>query len=310
MHYLQLNQSFKWQIIVRKIALPILLIVPLLSISHRATAGPFSNSKSVYSLPLTIQAEKYAAMKGVKAIKTTDTHGGLAVGWTDTQDWISYASTKVKIPTSGKYKIIYRVASENGRGSFIFRETNNGTAYDKVVVPRTGNWQSWVNVSRTVTLNAGVHTFGIEVITGGFNLNWFKIESMDSVSSSSSSSLSSKRASSKAAPPTSTKSSSKAGNSSSASNSKVTSVDIIGPVEINWMAPKSRENGKYLDITELAGYQLRYKLTSAASFTYVTINSAWTNFYSFNWLEGNYIFQIAAFDKNGQYSDFVNILEK
>jgi hypothetical protein len=71
--------------------------------------------------------------------------------------------------------------------------------------------------------------------------------------------------------------------------------------------PVVRENGDYLDITELGGYELRYRLATATTFTYVTINDPWMNYYNFPWLEGNYVLQIAAFDKNGVYSNFVDI---
>jgi hypothetical protein len=68
-----------------------------------------------------------------------------------------------------------------------------------------------------------------------------------------------------------------------------------------------RENGNFLDITELGGYELRYKKTTDNAFTYVTISDAWKNYHNFTWLEGTYIFQVAAFDKNGLYSNFVDI---
>ena len=79
---------------------------------------------------------------------------------------------------------------------------------------------------------------------------------------------------------------------------------------MSWIAPNLREDGSILDITELGGYELRYKLLADTDFTYISINDPWTNLYSFSWLEGNYIFQIAAFDKNGLYSNFVNILQQ
>ena len=73
------------------------------------------------------------------------------------------------------------------------------------------------------------------------------------------------------------------------------------------MAPSQRENGNFLDITEVGGYEIRYRLASANTYDYITIDDAWSNQYNFPWLEGEYIFQIAAFDKNGVYSNFTNI---
>ena len=73
------------------------------------------------------------------------------------------------------------------------------------------------------------------------------------------------------------------------------------------MAPDKRENGAQLYIDELGGYEIRYKKTADTKYTYVSINDPWTQSYKFDWLEGDYIFQIAAFDKNGVYSPFVDI---
>lgn len=300
MNYLQLNDRFKWQVFAKKITLSIL---SLSAISYEAIAGNLP-------LPATIQAESYFAMKGISTAAAVDSGGGSYVGWTDATDWLSYASKPVRIPTTGSYKISYRVSSLEGGGSFTFRRTNNGAIYDKVVVPRTGGWQKWTTISRTVTLPAGLHTFGMTVITSGFNINWFKIESLSSASSSSRPAVTpSKPASSRPAStkPVSSKATSSAANTGNSNNA---SVQINGPVGISWTAPKLRQGGGVLDITEVGGYKIRYKLTSAANFTYITINDAWTNFYNFSWLEGTYIFQIAAYDKDGKYSDYVNILRK
>ncbi len=113
--------------------------------------------------------------------------------------------------------------------------------------------------------------------------------------SSSSSSSSSK---------SSSVSSSSAQNSSSSSQA---GASVAGPVSFGWFIPNSRENGDYLDASFLGGYELRYKKTSDSAFTSVKIADAWTNYHNFTWLEGTYIFQIAAFDKNGLYSNFVDI---
>ncbi len=82
---------------------------------------------------------------------------------------------------------------------------------------------------------------------------------------------------------------------------------VSGPVSFSWLAPDLRENGIALDITEIGGYEFRYRKSTDNIYTYVTINDAWTNYYNFSWLEGTYIFQIAAFDKNGLYSNFVDL---
>lgn len=143
--------------------------------------------------------------------------------------------------------------------------------------------------------------------------------------SSSASSVSSKAASSSIAPSSSKSSSSTSSAVSSSNSSKAvvsssssslsssaasSASSVAGPVNLNWAPPVARENGNVLDITEVGGYELRYRKIADNAYTYVTINDAWTNTYNFPWLEGNYVFQIAAFDKNGLYSSFVDLAPK
>jgi len=85
---------------------------------------------------------------------------------------------------------------------------------------------------------------------------------------------------------------------------------VAGPVGISWTAPNKRENGTYLNITDIGGYEIRYKNITDANYTYITINDAFKNRYDFAYLVGDYIFQIAAFDKNGVYSPFVDVQRK
>lgn len=138
------------------------------------------------------------------------------------------------------------------------------------------------------------------------------------VSSASSSKVSSSASSAPVSSSSSSKSSVASSSSSVASSSSSTSssaasqseTSVIGPVNFSWEAPNLRENGNPLDITEVGGYEFRYRKTSDSAFTYVTIKDAWKNYHNFTWLEGTYVFQIAAFDTNGLYSNFVDIKPK
>ena len=264
-------------------------------------------------MPLTIQAEDYSAMSGVWNEPTQDVGGGKNTGNINTGDWMDYKNVEVFIPATANYKITYRVASLSAGGSFTLHEAGGSAVFDTVPVPVTGGWQKWTSVERIVTLPAGKHYFGVKALLGGFNVNWIKFEPVDqannvvvppaTTSSSSSSSTAAISSSSSSKPAVSSSSWS---SSSSASNTQ----HVAGSVGISWTAPNKRENGDYLDVTDLGGYEIRYKKTSDAKFTYISINDAWTNSYNFPWLEGDYIFQIAAFDKNGVYSPFVDILRQ
>ena len=123
----------------------------------------------------TIQAESFSQMSGVQTQTTTDTGGGLNVGWIDVNDWMSYLNSPVNIPSSGTYRIEYRVASQNGGGGLRFEEAGGSPVYGQLAVPGTGGWQNWTTISHTVNLTAGTHRFGINAVSGGWNINWFRI---------------------------------------------------------------------------------------------------------------------------------------
>jgi GH18 family chitinase len=120
-----------------------------------------------------IQAENYSSMSGVQTEATTDTGGGLNVGYADTGDWMAYFN--VNFPTSGSYVIEYRVASAVS-GARISSDLSAGTIQlGAVNIPNTGGWQNWQTVSQTVNVNAGTYNFGIYIQNTGVNINWFKI---------------------------------------------------------------------------------------------------------------------------------------
>lgn len=266
-------------------------------------------------MPLIIEAENYSAMSGVYNEPTTDVGGGQDTGNINTGDWMEYKNVEVLIPATASYKITYRVASLSAGGSFTFHEAGGSAVFDTVTVPVTGGWQKWTSVERIVTLPAGKHSFGVKALLGGFNVNWIKIEPADGTSTpvlppatgNSSSSSSSSKPSTAVSSSSSSKPSTAVSSSWSSSSAANHAEHVAGPVGITWTPPDARENGTYLDITELGGYEIRYKKVSDSTFTYISIEDAWTTSYQFPWLEGDYVFQIAAFDKNGVYSPFVDI---
>jgi len=192
-----------------------------------------------------------------------------------------------------------------------------------------GNWSAIksVFVQTAAAPDSGSQTSSARSSTSSIRASSSSVPAnVTSSSSSSVSSTPSSIASSVSSAPaivSSSSSSSKAASSSSSSKAAVSSSSssaasaastiglqtwvVAGPVSFNWIAPNLRENGSTLDITEVGGYELRYRKTTENSYTYITVNDAWTNYYNFAWLEGTYIFQIAAFDKNGLYSNFVDL---
>ncbi|PJJ48112.1 cellulase family glycosylhydrolase [Hymenobacter chitinivorans] len=117
-----------------------------------------------------VQAESFHAMAGVQTETTTDTGGGLNVGWLDPGDWLAYT---VDIPAAGSYLIQYRVASPSGGGRISLEQNAGTTQRGTLSVPATGGWQTWTTISHTVTLPAGRQDIAIGIPAGGFNLNWW-----------------------------------------------------------------------------------------------------------------------------------------
>ena len=124
----------------------------------------------------TVEAENYTNSFGVNTQPTTDTGGGLNVGWIDDNDFMAYANNVVNIPADGQYTVEYRVASQSKTGVIEFRETGAAPSiYGTISVPNTGGFQNWVTIKHNVQLTKGSQTFRIQCLKGGFNLNWFRI---------------------------------------------------------------------------------------------------------------------------------------
>jgi hypothetical protein len=76
---------------------------------------------------------------------------------------------------------------------------------------------------------------------------------------------------------------------------------------IEWRQPAARQNGDYLELSEIGGYQIRYKTSTATTFNYITIEGNSTTTYVFDKSIIGLSFEIAVYDNSGLYSDFVTI---
>lgn len=140
-------------------------------ISASACGVASSSSSSVSAFTRLIQAETYTSMNGVQLETTTDTGGGQNVGWIDANDWMAYAN--INFPTSGTYKVEYRVASVSG--ARLSLDLNAGSIQlGQATIPATGGWQTWTTVSHTVSINAGTYSVGVFAPQGGWNINWLR----------------------------------------------------------------------------------------------------------------------------------------
>jgi GH18 family chitinase len=108
---------------------------------------------------------------GVDLEATTDTGGGYDLGWTAAGQWFKYT---VKVATAGTYTVTFRVAAESAVTDAFHLSSSSGTNLSgSVNVPNTGGWQTWTNVTATVTLSAGQQTLTFNQDNGGWNINYF-----------------------------------------------------------------------------------------------------------------------------------------
>lgn len=131
---------------------------------------------------IAVEAESYEpdAMMGVSKQLTLDVGGGWNVGYIDDGDWVEY---NIDVPTSGVYAVDLRVAANAAVGTYAgtINILANGVTVGTVDVPGTGGWQTWQTISTIVYLpTAGTQTVRLDFPDGGFNLNWFELDSSGS----------------------------------------------------------------------------------------------------------------------------------
>jgi endoglucanase len=120
-----------------------------------------------------LQAEDFCQASGIQTESTLDNGGGDNIGYVDDGDWLTY---NVNMPQAGDVTVSYRVASDGAGGVIRLEQGGGDVSYGTVTVPNTGGWQTWQNVSHTVSLPAGVQTIAIAAEIGGWNLNYLSIQ--------------------------------------------------------------------------------------------------------------------------------------
>ncbi|MFC5530555.1 carbohydrate-binding protein [Cohnella yongneupensis] len=123
-----------------------------------------------------IEAESFNTQSGIQTEATSDTGGGLNVGFIDNGDYLSF--NNINFGSSGATSVQMRVASNASGGNVEVRlDSLSGTLASTCAVPGTGGWQNWTTVNCAVTTITGTHTVFLK-FTGGtgnlFNINWFK----------------------------------------------------------------------------------------------------------------------------------------
>jgi endoglucanase len=144
-----------------------------LSGTLRIEAENFDNGgKGVayYNTNTTNPGGQYRTNETVGIQATSDTGGGYNVGWTAAGDWLEYT---MKIPEAGTYNLRLRVAGTSAGSVQV--SSGGADVSGQWTLPNTGGNQTWTTVTKSVFLTPGRQKLHLNVLTGGFNLNWIEL---------------------------------------------------------------------------------------------------------------------------------------
>ena len=106
---------------------------------------------------------------------TTDTGGGYDIGVLNSGDWLEYTVNAPDL--SAIYSLSFRVASPADGGQL--RVRLDGALLGTANIPNTGGSQNWQTITLpTVPIDGGTgsRSLRLEVVHGGFNLNWIELD--------------------------------------------------------------------------------------------------------------------------------------
>lgn len=100
-----------------------------------------------HAIPGTIEAEDYSSQSGTQTLDSSDSGGGLVVGYIENGDYLEF---DVDVAANATFRIEFRIASATGGSSIVV--SANGSAVGSVEVPNTGGWRTWQTISTQLNL--------------------------------------------------------------------------------------------------------------------------------------------------------------
>lgn len=97
--------------------------------------------------------------------------GGYNVGWVEAGEWLEFNFTN---NTAGTYTLTCSTASASGGGTM--NVLIDGVEAATINAPATGGWQNWTTTDTPIDLPYGAFTLRFEMQSGGYNLDWFRID--------------------------------------------------------------------------------------------------------------------------------------
>jgi len=126
-------------------------------------------------IPGKIEAENFYFQSDISTETTSDTGGGLDVGWIDSGDWMEYVIKNNT--TDSLYNITFRVASPSSTGRIDYYLDNKKIS--QISVPNTGGYQIWQSVVAKINIRQGKHYLKLVTPGGGFNFNYCEITKVE-----------------------------------------------------------------------------------------------------------------------------------
>ena len=131
-----------------------------------------------HELTTTNLGGQYRTNEAVDIETTTDTGGGYDVTGTAAGEWLEYT---IYVSEPGLYNLALRVAGTSAGSVQVLAGGINGTNLTGAwTVPATGGAQTWTTISNTVFLTPGQQVLHLDVLAGGFNLNWLQLSPVTS----------------------------------------------------------------------------------------------------------------------------------
>jgi len=155
--------------------------------------GPFGGTPA--AIPGTVQAENYDTggqgvaynigsingtdngyrSDGVDLEVTSDTGGGVDLGWTFGGDWFKYT---VNVATAGTYTVSFRIAAPAAvTDAFHLADASGTNLSGNVNLPATGGYQTWTTVTANLTLSSRQQILTLDQDNGGWNINYMSFAS-------------------------------------------------------------------------------------------------------------------------------------
>lgn len=155
---------------------PSLLTVTLSPVHGGPVNPPPPSTVSAYSQ---IAASSYSSNNGTQTETTTDTGGGLDVGWIHNGCWLGYSG--VDFGSGGATQFLARVASGAAAGVSglvqVALDSPTAAPVGSFAIANTGGWQSWETVPANISRVTGVHNVYLTFASGQpadfVNVHWF-----------------------------------------------------------------------------------------------------------------------------------------